>query len=150
TTVPEIQRLNPWITNPDWIQAGWVIKVPGGTPNPGPGPTPGPSPVPPGPLTNEPNHQVSLGGTWPYIKKDSQQYGFDPHVMAGMMQQESSFENYQVHLDQTGHGLLGIDDNGLMTDFESWVRQTKPGQEGYSVGRGANAASIPPEWQIEY
>jgi len=144
TSVPQIQQLNPWITNPDQIQAGWVIKVPGGTANPGPGP------VPAGPLTNELNHQFSLAETWPYIKQYSQQYGFDPHVMAGMMQQESSFKNYQVHFDQTGHGLLGIDDNGLMSDFESWVRQTKPGQESYSVGRGADAASIPPEWQIEY
>jgi hypothetical protein len=70
--------------------------------------------------------------------------------MAGMMQQESSFKNWQVHADGHGHGLLGLDDGGLMSDFESWVRQTKPGQESYSAGRGSAAASIPPEWQIEY
>ncbi|HYV46525.1 MAG TPA: LysM peptidoglycan-binding domain-containing protein [Myxococcaceae bacterium] len=150
TTVPEIQRLNPWITNPDWIQAGWVIKVPGGTPNPGPGPTPGPGPVPPGPLTNEMNHQFSLPETWPSIKQYSNQYGLDPHVLAGMMYQESGFKNWQVHADGTGHGLLGLDDNGLLPDFEQWVRANKPGQESYSAGRGAGASSIPPDWQIEY
>lgn len=148
TSVSQLQQLNPWITNPDWIQAGWVIKVPGSNPNPGPGPTPGPTPT--GPLTNEMNHQFSLGETWPSIKQYSNQYGLDPHVLAGMMYQESGFKNYQVHADGTGHGLLGLDDNGLLPDFENWVRANKPGQESYSAGRGASASSIPPDWQIEY
>src|SRR5262245_54435752 len=30
TTVNELMRLNPWITNPDRIQAGWTIQVPSG------------------------------------------------------------------------------------------------------------------------
>ncbi|HVE84447.1 MAG TPA: LysM peptidoglycan-binding domain-containing protein [Myxococcales bacterium] len=152
TTVDQLMRLNPWITNPNYIQAGWVIQVPAFTPAPpppNPGPVP-PGPFPPGPLTTEPNHQFSLGETWPYIKQYANQYGFDPHVLAGMVQQESGFKNYQVHFDGTGHGLLGLDDNGLLPDFEGWVRRTKPGQENYSAGRGAGASSIPPDWQLEY
>ena len=148
TSVSELMRLNPWITNPDVIQVGWTIQVPSGSPGPGPGPVPGP--VPTGPLSNELNHQFSLQETWPYIKHYANQHGFDPRVLAGMIQQESNFKNYQVHFDGTGHGLLGLDDNGLLGDFEGWVRRTKPGQESYYAGRGASAASIPPEWQIEY
>src|SRR5512140_287320 len=29
TTVSKLQELNPWITNPDRIDVGWTIKVPG-------------------------------------------------------------------------------------------------------------------------
>lgn len=145
TTVANLQQLNPWITNPNQINVGWTIKVPGNG-----GTTPGGGTTPTGPLTNEPNHQFSLNETWPFIKKYANQYGFDPHVLAGMIQQESTFKNYLVHRDGTGHGLLGLDDNGLLGDFEQWVRQTKPGQESYSVGRGSAAQSIDPEWQIEY
>ncbi len=148
TNVPELMRLNPWITNADRIQAGWTIQVPSsGGPSGPTGPT---GPAPTGPLTNEMNHQFSLNETWPYIKHYANQYGFDPRTLAGMIQQESTFKNYQVHFDGTGHGLLGLDDNGLLGDFEGWVRRNKPGQEGYSAGRGSSAQSIPPDWQIEY
>jgi hypothetical protein len=62
--------------------------------------------------------------------------------MAGIIMQESGFRNFQVHRDGTGHGLIGLDDNGLLPDFERW--------SGMRVGRGASAATIPPEKQIEY
>lgn len=57
-----------------------------------------------GTLSNEPNHQFSLNETWPFVKKYSQAYGFDPHILAGMMQQESAFKNYLVHRDGTASG----------------------------------------------
>lgn len=63
-------------------------------------------------------------------------------MLAGMVQQESTFHNYRVHRDGTGHGLLGYDDGGLLPDFEQW--------SGLSVGRGPTAAIIPVEPQLEF
>ena len=56
--------------------------------------------------------------------------------------QESGFRNYIVHNDGTGHGLFGLDDGGLLPDYERW--------SGTYVGRGSLASTIPPEKQIEY
>lgn len=150
TTVQAIAQANG-ITNPDRIQVGQQLRIPSGsgpTPtNPTPPPTNGPVT---GTLPNDPNRQFSLQELMPTIDKYARQYGFDPKVLAGMIAQESSFKNHLVHRDGTGHGLLGYDDNGLLPEFEQWVRRTKPGQEGYYAGRGHGASSIPPEWQIEF
>ncbi|HVG57783.1 MAG TPA: C39 family peptidase, partial [Hyalangium sp.] len=96
------------------------------------------------------NQQFTLQQLWPAIERYGNQYGFDPKILAGMMFQESSFKNHLVHMDGTGHGLLGYDDNGLLGEFESWVRATQPGQQNFYAGRGHAAVSIPPEWQIEF
>ncbi len=93
-------------------------------------------------LAQERNAQLSLSKVWPYIEKYAKQYGADPKVLAGIINQESGFKNYGVHFDGTGHGLIGLDDNGLLPDFEKW--------SGKSFGRGANAKTIPPELQVEY
>ena len=86
--------------------------------------------------------QMSLKQVWPYIEKYSKQYGSDPKIIAAIFQQESGFKNYGVHRDGTGHGLAGLDDNGLLPSFEKW--------SGMKVGRGASAKTIPPEKQIEF
>ncbi|MCY1015090.1 C39 family peptidase [Pyxidicoccus sp. MSG2] len=86
--------------------------------------------------------QLSLQQVWPYIEKYAKQYGADPKVLAGIVAQESSFKNHGVHRDGTGHGLIGLDDNGLLPSFEKWA--------GMQVGRGANAKTIPPEKQLEF
>lgn len=88
------------------------------------------------------NAQLTLEQAWPYIEEYAKKYGADPQVMAGIIMQESSFKNFQVHNDGTGHGLIGLDDNGLLSDFERW--------SGTRVGRGSSAATISPEKQIEY
>jgi len=88
-----------------------------------------------GGLSQAPNAQLSLQQLWPTIQKYAAQYGVDPKVMAGIVAQESSFKNHTVHRDGTGHGLIGLDDNGLLPDFEKFA--------GMSVGRGANAAIRP-------
>jgi hypothetical protein len=93
-------------------------------------------------LSQERNAQLSLQQVWPYIEKYAKQYGADPKVLAAIINQESGFKNYGVHFDGTGHGLVGLDDNGLLPDFEKW--------SGKSFGRGANAKTIPPELQVEY
>lgn len=94
------------------------------------------------PLPQGRDAQLSLEQLWPYIDQYAKQYGVDPKVLAGIIAQESSFKNHGVHRDGTGHGLIGLDDNGLLPDFEKW--------SGLSVGRGANARTIAPEKQIEY
>lgn len=78
----------------------------------------------------------------PWIERYAEQYGANPQLIAAVVAQESSFVNYGVHRDGTGHGLIGLDDNGLLPDFERW--------SGTSVGRGRRAATIPPEKQIEF
>ncbi len=86
--------------------------------------------------------QLSFQQLWPYVERYAKQYGADPHVMAGIIKQESGFKNYGVHFDGTGHGLIGLDDNGLLPSFERW--------SGLSIGRGAGARTIPPEKQVEF
>ncbi|WP_342381215.1 C39 family peptidase [Myxococcus stipitatus] len=93
-------------------------------------------------LPQDRNAQLNLQQLWPYIEKYAQKYGADPKVLAGIVAQESSFKNHGVHADGTGHGLIGLDDNGLLPSFEKW--------SGMQVGRGANAKTIPPEKQMEF
>jgi LysM repeat protein len=151
TTVDALMRANN-LTNPDRIFVGQQLTLPSGSSTPGTPTTPPTTPGTPttGPLSNAPNQQFTLQQLWPSIERYGNQYGFDPKILAGMMFQESSFKNHLVHLDGTGHGLLGYDDNGLLGEFESWVRATQPGQQNFYAGRGHNATSIPPEWQIEF
>jgi soluble lytic murein transglycosylase-like protein len=78
----------------------------------------------------------------PWIQKYAEQYGVDPQIIGAVVAQESSFINHAVHRDGTGHGLVGLDDNGLLPDFERW--------SGTNVGRGRRAATIAPEQQIEF
>lgn len=96
----------------------------------------------PGSLTDEPDHLFTFEQLWPVIKAAGSEFGFDAQVLAGIMEQEGGFRNWRVHLDGTGHGLLGLDDNGLLPDFERW--------SGISVGRGQSAISIPIVPQIRY
>jgi hypothetical protein len=93
-------------------------------------------------LSMEPDHQFTFAELWPVIEAATAEYGADPQVMAGVIEQESTRHNYRVHLDGTGHGLAGLDDHGLLPDFERW--------SGLAIGRGATAAIIPPGMQIAY
>lgn len=93
-------------------------------------------------LTDEPDHLFTFEELWPTIHAAGSEFGFDPQVLAGIMKQEGGFRNWRVHRDGTGHGLLGLDDNGLLPDFERW--------SGISVGRGQAASSIPIGPQIRY
>ena len=93
-------------------------------------------------LTSEADHRFTFAELWPTIKAAGEEFGFDPQVLAGIMMQESGFRNWRVHFDGTGHGLLGLDDNGMLPGFEQW--------SGLSVGRGQDAASIPIVPQIRY
>jgi hypothetical protein len=93
-------------------------------------------------LPQDRNAQLSLQQLWPYIQKFAEKYHADPKVLAGILAQESSFKNWGVHADGTGHGLIGLDDNGLLPSFEKW--------SGQSFGRGSSARTIPPELQVEF
>lgn len=100
-------------------------------------------------LSRERDAVFSFAQLWPYVEHYASAAGFDARILAGMVEQESSWKNHIVHADGTGHGLLGLDDGGLLADFEAWVKRTK-GLSSYSAGRGYLAVSIPPEWQLEY
>lgn len=89
-----------------------------------------------------PDYLFTPGELYPTIQQYAEKYGIDPRILAGMVAQESSWHNYRVHRDGTGHGLLGYDDNGLLGDFEEW--------SGLSIGRGASAEIIPVELQLEF
>lgn len=90
----------------------------------------------------EPDHAFSLTELWPLISRYSAKYDTDPKILAGMVQQESTFHNYRVHRDGTGHGLLGLDDGGLRKDFEAW--------SGLYIGPGPTANIVPVEPQLEF
>jgi cell wall-associated NlpC family hydrolase len=93
-------------------------------------------------LSSEANCQFSFQDLWPCIKQAAAEYGTDAEVIAGITKQESGFKNYIVHHDGTGHGLIGLDDNGMLPDFERW--------SGMRCGRGHAATCIPPALQLEY
>lgn len=95
-----------------------------------------------GSLTDEPDHVFGFAALWPTIQVAAGTYSADARVLAAIMKQESNFTNFRVHRDGTGHGLLGLDDNGLLPDFEKF--------SGLACGRGQNAISIPPKPQVEY
>lgn len=90
----------------------------------------------------EPDHAFTLAELWSDIQRFSGRYQADPKILAGMIQQESTFRNLRVHLDKTGHGLLGLDDNGLRKDFEAW--------SGLYIGPGTTANIVPVEPQLEF
>jgi hypothetical protein len=104
--------------------------------------TNGIGPRPPQPLPQARDATISKAKLAPWIEKYAAKYGSNPQLVAAIVAQESSFVNHGVHRDGTGHGLIGLDDNGLLPDFEKW--------SGTRVGRGRRAHTIPPEKQIEF
>lgn len=99
-------------------------------------------PRPAQPLPQARNATVTLEQLTPWIDQYAAQYRVKPELMAAVIRQESSFINHTVHRDGTGHGLVGLDDNGLLPDFERWAH--------VRVGRGRAAHTIAPEKQIEF
>ncbi|MDP2272048.1 MAG: transglycosylase SLT domain-containing protein [Archangium sp.] len=88
------------------------------------------------------NAEIDVRTLAPWIAKYAGKYGVNPQIVAAVVAQESSFINHGVHDDGTGHGLIGLDDNGLLPEFEKW--------SGTRVGRGHRANTIAPEKQIEF
>ncbi|HEY7066975.1 MAG TPA: LysM peptidoglycan-binding domain-containing protein [Chloroflexota bacterium] len=112
--------------------AGWVATAFLAAPGDGDG----------GDLSDEADHHFAFAQLRPVIEAAAARFGTDPQVVAAIVAQESTFTNWRVHPDGTGHGLVGLDDNGLLPDFERWCGQT--------FGRGAAARVIPPALQIAY
>ncbi|MFT3709253.1 MAG: transglycosylase SLT domain-containing protein [Archangium sp.] len=100
----------------------------------------GPRPLPALPQARD--AEIDAATLNPWIQKYASKYGVDPQIIGAVVAQESSFVNHGVHRDGTGHGLVGLDDNGLLRDFERW--------SGTHVGRGRRANTIAPEKQIEF
>ena len=84
----------------------------------------------------------TLDQLWPVIQGLAALYGSPARTVAAVCYQESTFVNWRVHRDGTGHGLFGLDDNGLLPEAESWA--------GGNWGRGAGAKIIPISTQIEF
>ncbi|MFN0145055.1 MAG: hypothetical protein ACKVT1_00975, partial [Dehalococcoidia bacterium] len=95
-----------------------------------------------GEIENTPDLVIGFARLRPVIEAAAAEFRADGQVMAGIVQQESGFKNFLVHFDGTGHGLIGLDDNGLLPSFETWA--------GMTVGRGAAAISIPPGLQMRF
>lgn len=112
-----------------WVAARYLSPAPADT-------------APSDDLSSDPDHEFSFDELRPIIESAAAEYDADPQVVAGIMWQESRFTNYRVHQDGTGHGLAGLDDNGLLPDFEDW--------SGLEIGRGSDAEIIPPGLQIAY
>ena len=93
-------------------------------------------------LPNDPDHVFTFAELWPHIQAAAERHGANARVLAAIVAQESSFTNWRVHQDGHGHGLIGLDDRGLLPDFESW--------SGLAFGRGQDAASISPTLQLEF
>lgn len=93
-------------------------------------------------LTSELDHLFTMAELLPLWQSYGQKAGFDYRVVAGICYQESGFKNWKVHLDGTGFGLYGLDDNGLLPDFERW--------SGLSVGRGSDHQPVSPNKQTEF
>lgn len=60
------------------------------------------------PLSGARDAQFTFQQLWPAIDRYARQYGADPHVLAAIVMQESSFKSWGVHRDGTGHGLIGL------------------------------------------
>lgn len=99
--------------------------------------------IPP-PVSTMPDTEIdwTLSALMPWFNSAGQEFGVDPRFLAAIAYQESGFKNWRVHRDGTGHGLFGLDDNGMLPGFESW--------SGLNIGRGPFAAIIPEELQIRY
>lgn len=109
---------------------------------PAPQPPAPPAPAIPFELSSELDKVWSLQELMPLFSYYGGKYGFDPKVIAAIAYQEGGFKNWKVHLDGTGFGLFGLDDNGLLPDFERW--------SGLQVGRGDQHRPVTPNQQIEY
>jgi hypothetical protein len=97
---------------------------------------------PSGELTSELDKLWTLADLLPLFNQYGNGYGFDPKVLAAIAYQESGFRNWRVHQDGTGFGLFGLDDNGLLPDFERW--------SGLTVGRGDQHRPVTPNQQIQF
>lgn len=105
-------------------------------------PQPPAQPVQAGELTSELDKLWTLADLLPLFNQYGNGYGFDPKVLAAIAYQESGFRNWRVHQDGTGFGLFGLDDNGLLPDFERWAQ--------ISVGRGDQHRPVTPNQQIQF
>ncbi len=120
------------------IYPGQVLTVPSvNSPPSNTGPIANPTPV-----TGPAQGDTSFQALWPMIQQYSSKHGADPKVVAGIIAQESTWENHKVHRDGTGHGLIGLDDRGMLPAFEKWSK--------FKVGRGHSARIIPPALQVEF
>lgn len=97
---------------------------------------------PPAPLPQARNAQLSLAELAPWIEQYSEQHGVSAELVAAVIEQESSYVNHAVHRDGTGHGLIALDDNGLLPDFE--------GGRPRPVDLGERPAGAPVAGSLDY
>jgi LysM repeat protein len=141
-SLTRLRAANPQIANPNLIFVGQQIVIPGDDEPVGPGTrslAPGIS------LSPEPNAFLGFAAVFPHLQVVGERHGTDARILAGIIEQESGFVNFRVHHDGTGHGLAGLDDNGLLPDFERFCG-VAPG----AFGRGQDARTLNPEQQLEY
>ncbi len=128
-----LRATNPQVDDPARIRAGQELLVPA---------TAGAPAAPEHGLSDAPDADLGFAALRPVIEAAAARHGAAARVLAGIICQESGFVNWRVHRDGTGHGLIGLDDNGLLPDFEQW--------SGLNFGRGQACQPIPPALQVEY
>lgn len=135
----QLLAANPDIVNPDLIFVGQQLVIP-----PAGAPTTRPLVSEEGAcsIPNTPNMFIGFPLLWPCIQAAAKEFGADAKVMTAIVHQESGFKNFLIHFDGTGHGLIGLDDNGLKPSFEAWC--------GQSFGKGEDSRSIPPSLQVRF
>ncbi len=94
------------------------------------------------PFSTRADAKIGFNALYPSLQKIARKYKVDVKLLSAVVYQESTFTNWRVHPDGTGHGLVGLDDNGLLLDFERWACM--------KVGRGQLARTIPVAPQLEF
>jgi LysM repeat protein len=120
-SLDSLEAANPQVTNPDFIQVGQTLNVPGGAPG-----APAPAPVPTGDTGGlNVDKMPEIYRQWiPYVEAAAAQYDLPPALLFAVMSRESNGNN-ELGDGGHGHGLMQIDDRS----WGSWLATHDDGMD---------------------